>query len=97
MRDTAPGEDRDDLIAQAGKQEIPLTLNNKFESLADDDGSDMKPLFVRYVNISKALHDVTLDLCDIEVPSKPCSQPHSPPQIGQIAMFLFPLPLPTQN
>ena len=49
VRDTAPGEDRDDLIAQVGKQEIPLTLNNKFESLAEDDGSDVKPLFVRYV------------------------------------------------
>ena len=47
MRDTIPGEDRDDLIAQAGKQEIPLTLTNKFESLADEDTSDMKPLFVR--------------------------------------------------
>lgn len=47
VRETAPGEDRGDLIAQAGKQEIPLTLTNKFESLAEDDGSDMKPLFVR--------------------------------------------------
>lgn len=47
VRDTAPGEDREDLIAQAGKQEIPLTLANRAESLAEDDDSDMKPLFVR--------------------------------------------------
>ena len=39
MRDTIPGEDREELIAQAGKQEIPLTLTNKFESITDDDES----------------------------------------------------------
>lgn len=48
VRDTVPGEDREDLIAQAGKQEIPLTLTNKAENLAEDDSNDMKPLFVRY-------------------------------------------------
>ncbi len=47
VRDTAPGEDREDLIVQAGKQEIPLTLNNKFESLAESDSTDVKALFVR--------------------------------------------------
>ena len=47
VRETVPGEDKQELITQAGKQEIPLTLTNKFESLAEDDGSDMKPLFLR--------------------------------------------------
>lgn len=47
IRDTVPGENREDLIAQVGKQEIPLTLTNKAESLADDNSSEMKPLFVR--------------------------------------------------
>lgn len=55
MRDTVPGEDKEDLVAQAGKQEIPLTLNNKFESLAEDDGTDMKSLFVRYKDGSRIL------------------------------------------
>lgn len=54
MRDTIPGEDKEELIAQAGKQEIPLTLTNKFESIADDDESDMKPLFVRYEAFSES-------------------------------------------
>lgn len=31
----------------AAKQELTLTLSNKFEGLADDDDSDMKALFVR--------------------------------------------------
>ena len=48
MRETAPGEDKQDVIDEAGKQEIPLTLVSKFESLAQDDSSDMKALFVRY-------------------------------------------------
>ena len=47
VRDTAPGEDKQDVINEAGKQEIPLTLTNKFEGLADD-SSNMKALFVRY-------------------------------------------------
>ena len=49
MRETAPGEDKQDVIDEAGKQEIPLTLVSKFESLAQDDSSDMKALFVRYM------------------------------------------------
>jgi len=49
VRETIPGEDREDLIAQAGKQEIPLTLTNKFESLAESDSMDSKALFVRFV------------------------------------------------
>ena len=48
VRDTAPGEDRQDLINEAGKQEIPLTLTNKFEKLAtDDESTNMRELFVR--------------------------------------------------
>ena len=49
VRDTAPGEDREDLIAQAGKQEIPLTLTNVAENLGEDNesSSSMKQLFVR--------------------------------------------------
>jgi len=47
VRDTAPGEDKQDVINEAGKQEIPLTLTNKFEGLAEDDSSNMKALFVR--------------------------------------------------
>lgn len=43
----APGEDREDVINQASKQELSLTLANKFEGIADDDDSDMKALFVR--------------------------------------------------
>ena len=49
VRETIPGEDREDLVAQAGKQEIPLTLTNKFESLAESDSTDTKALFVRFV------------------------------------------------
>ena len=51
VRETAPGEDKQDLIDEAGKQEIPLTLVNKFEGLAQDDSSDMKALFVRYCTL----------------------------------------------
>ena len=47
VRETAPGEDKQDLINEAGKQEIPLTLTNKFEKLADDESTNMKALFVR--------------------------------------------------
>ena len=49
MREAGPGEDKQDIINEAGKQEIDLTLTNKYESLAKDDSSDMKALFVRYV------------------------------------------------
>ena len=48
VREAAPGEDKQDVINEAGKQEIPLTLVNKFEGLAQDDSSDMRALFVRY-------------------------------------------------
>jgi Ras GTPase-activating-like protein IQGAP1 len=47
VREAAPGEDKQDVINEAGKQEIPLTLVNKFEGLAQDDSSDMRALFVR--------------------------------------------------
>ena len=47
IREAAPGEDIQDVINEAGKQEIPLTLVNKFEGVAQDDSSDMKALFVR--------------------------------------------------
>lgn len=47
VRESAPGEDKQDVINEAGKQEIPLTLVNKFEGLAQDDSSDMRALFVR--------------------------------------------------
>ena len=50
VREAAPGEDKQDVINEAGKQEIPLTLVNKFEGLAQDDSSDMRALFVRYVH-----------------------------------------------
>lgn len=49
VREAAPGEDKQDVINEAGKQEIPLTLVNKFEGLAQDDSSDMRALFVRYI------------------------------------------------
>ena len=49
VREAAPGEDKQDVINEAGKQEIPLTLVNKFEGLAQDDSSDMRALFVRYM------------------------------------------------
>lgn len=42
-----PGEDKDDVINQASKQELSLTLSNKFEGISEDDDSDMKALFVR--------------------------------------------------
>ena len=48
VREAGPGEDKQDIINEAGKQEIALTLTNKYESLAKDDSSDMKALFVRY-------------------------------------------------
>ncbi|KAL5481649.1 hypothetical protein EMCRGX_G021851 [Ephydatia muelleri] len=47
VRDAAPGEDPQDIVNEAGKQEIPLTLTNRFEGVAGDDGSSMKTLFVR--------------------------------------------------
>ena len=49
VREPAPGEDKADVITEAGKQELPLTLTNKFEGLAEDDSSNMKALFVRQV------------------------------------------------
>ena len=48
VRDAAPGEDPQDIVNEAGKQEIPLTLNNRFEGVAGDDDASMKTLFVRY-------------------------------------------------
>ncbi len=48
VRETAPGEDKQDLVNEAGKQEIPLTLTNKVEQLAEEDEStNMKAIFVR--------------------------------------------------
>ena len=47
VREAGPGEDKQDIVNEAGKQEIALTLTNKYESLAKDDSSDMKALFVR--------------------------------------------------
>jgi len=48
VREAAPGEDKQDLVTEAGKQEIPLTLTNKVEKLVEEDEStDMKALFVR--------------------------------------------------
>ena len=47
VREAGPGEDKQDIINEAGKQEIDLTLTNKYESLAKDDSSDMKALFVK--------------------------------------------------
>lgn len=46
VREAAPNEDREDIINEASKQELALTLTNKFEAKADD-SSDMKALFVR--------------------------------------------------
>ena len=46
VRDAAPGEDKEDIINEASKQELALTLTNKFEATSDD-SSDMKALFVR--------------------------------------------------
>ena len=48
VRETAPGEDKQDVINEAGKQEIALTLVNRAEGLAQEDSSNMKALFVRY-------------------------------------------------
>lgn len=47
VREAGPGEDKQDIVNEAGKQEIALTLTNKYESLAKDDSSDLKALFVR--------------------------------------------------
>ena len=47
MRDPVPGEDKEDVVNMAAKQELTLTLSNKFEGLAEDDDSDMRALFVR--------------------------------------------------
>lgn len=55
VREAAPGEDKQDVINEAGKQEIPLTLVNKFEGLAQDDSSDMRALFVRYTCLQLTL------------------------------------------
>lgn len=52
MREAAPGEDKQDIINEAGKQEIALTLVNRAEGLAQEDSSNMKALFVRYSGIS---------------------------------------------
>ena len=49
IREAGPGEDRQDIINEAGKQEIALTLTHKYESLTKDDSTDMKALFVRYI------------------------------------------------
>lgn len=43
----APGEDKQDAINEAARQEIALSLVNKFESNLAEDNS-MKALFVRY-------------------------------------------------
>lgn len=53
MREAAPGEDKQDIINEAGKQEIALTLVNRAEGLAQEDSSNMKALFVRYSGISE--------------------------------------------
>ena len=42
------GEDNEQQLARLAKTEISLTLNNKFE-VPDDDDSDIKALFVRFV------------------------------------------------
>ena len=47
VREPIPGEDPQDIINEASKQELALTLTNKFEGLGVDDSSDMKALFVR--------------------------------------------------
>ena len=47
VREPIPGEDKEDIINEASKEELCLTLSNKFEGISDDDGSDMKALFVR--------------------------------------------------
>ena len=48
VRKAGPGEDQQEVINEAGKQEIALTLTNKYESLIIDDSADMKALFARY-------------------------------------------------
>ena len=45
---TKDNTDEDQKIAKLARTEISLTLTNKFE-VPDDDDSDMKALFVRYV------------------------------------------------
>lgn len=47
IHDPAPGEDKQDAINEAARQEIALSLVNKFESNLAGDNS-MKALFVRY-------------------------------------------------
>ena len=66
VREPGPGEDKQDIINEAGKQEIALTLTNKLESLAKDDSSDMKALFVRYSNLCNIISHL-----DTIIPSLP--------------------------
>lgn len=49
---TKDNTDEDQKIAKLARTEISLTLTNKFE-VPDDDDSDMKALFVRYVFLVK--------------------------------------------
>ena len=46
VREALPNEDPQDVVNEASKQELALTLNNKFEGLADE-STDMKALFVK--------------------------------------------------
>lgn len=46
MREALPNEDQQDVINEASKQELALTLTNKFEGMAED-STDMKALFVK--------------------------------------------------
>ena len=46
VREPLPNEDPQDVINEASKQELALTLNNKFEGMAEDT-TDMKALFVK--------------------------------------------------
>ena len=46
VREALPNEDPQDVINEASKQELALTLNNKFEGMADE-STDMKALFVK--------------------------------------------------
>ena len=47
VREALHGEDVQDIISEASKQELALTLTNKFEGFREADSSDMKALFVR--------------------------------------------------
>ena len=46
IREPAPGEDVQDVINEAGKQEIALSLVSKFEGNIDDD-ANVRAVFVR--------------------------------------------------